>query len=211
MQKKKLKNKKRNVHDFSSDPSKTEGQYYQMSIPFIKNVILFFVLFVIGFQLIDNVNGYVWMRDKFLQSNLDKIEKFKDADTDKKYEAYFGFDYRFLSYIRDNTADSAMILMPPDSAIFPVNGKSDFNSKRKNQSIRNHMWSMYFIYPRMLVYVEKYLDSPDSFDYTHVACVNGWGYEYLDYSLAPNQSSKYQIWPRTKEGYRELIDKQKQQ
>lgn len=197
-----------------SSPSKQKkgtGQHYPgMYIPFLKNVITVVVLFLLTAYLIDNVRGYVWLKDKFLKSNLEKIKKFEDLTMDQKFEAYFRFDARFLFYIRDNTPDSALILMPPDSVILPADGSTDFNAKNKNQSVHSKQWASYFIYPRTFIYHRELEDYPKAAEsYTHVACINGWGYDKLDYPLPQSQRSKYQVLPRTQAQLKAQQEEQK--
>lgn len=45
-------------------------------------------------------------------------------------------------------------------------------------------WSSYFVYPRKLIYHDEKDKYPELYKTaTHVAIINGWGYELLDYNV----------------------------
>jgi hypothetical protein len=180
-----------------------------MEIPFLKNVLVLIALFFLTYYLIGNVKGYKWLQERFIEGNLNKLEKYADLTDDQKYQAYFRFNHQFLTYIRDNTADTAIIFMPPDSVLDVENKKSAFYTKKRSNSVQHKTWSTYYIYPRRLVYFREKDEIPSFDQYTHVACVDGWGYEYLDYNVPKQQRARYQILPRTVEGLKEMQERNK--
>ena len=184
-----------------------------MEIPFLKNVLVLIVLFFTTYYLVGNVKGYKWLQERFIEGNLNKLERFADLTTDQKYQAYFRFNHQFLNYIKENTPDSAIIYMPPDSIIMPEDGtQTDFYTKKKSNSVLHKVWATYFIYPRRLVYDRERGEVPGFDRYTHVACIDGWGYDYLEYPVPQNRRAKYQLLPRTEAGLKRMNERaQKQQ
>ena len=182
-----------------------------MEIPFLKNVLVLIALFFLTYYLVGNVKGYKWLKERFIEGNLNKLEKFADLTTDQKYQAYFRFNHQFLTFIRDNTADTAIIYMPPDSVLDVEDKKSAFYTKKRSNSVQHKTWSTYHIYPRKLVYDREKEEIPSFDQYTHVACVDGWGYEYLEYDVPKQQRARYQVLPRTVKGLKAMNESNKNQ
>ena len=178
-----------------------------MQIPFLKNVLSLIALFFLVYYLVGNVKGYTWLKERFIEQNLEKLDKYSELTEDQKYQAYFRFNHQFLTFIRDNTADSSIIYMPPDSIIRPDSEQNEFYTKKRSNSVWNKVWATYFIYPRKLVYHREKDEIPNFDRYTHVACVNGWGYEYLEYDVPKNRRAKYQILPRTVDGLKAMNER----
>lgn len=157
-------------------------------IPFLNNLIItiFFVLLV--FKLKDQNPGYKWVHETLIGANLKTIKKYKKLTFEQKQEAKMGFNAKYLNFIKNNTPDTAIILMPPDSIIFPSKGKSEFN-----KYITRKVWCSYIIYPRKIVYEREKHISPLYDNVTHVAIINGWGYNKLTYRV--NNRSNYTIMP----------------
>lgn len=216
MAKKPSTNRKKQKESIASE-SETDARpdkslsHPEMEIPFLKNVFLLIAMFFLTYYLVGNVKGYQWLNERFIQGNLTKLEKYADLTDDQKYQAYFRFNHQFMTFIRDNTADSAIIFMPPDSVIDVENKKSAFYHKKKSNTIANKVWATYFIYPRKLVYYDE-KDMIPAFDqYTHVACVDGWGYDYLEYDIPKDRRARYQILPRTIDGLKAVSERNNNQ
>ena len=146
-----------------------------------KNFITLAIAAILFFGIKEINDGYKWFFSSLLKNNIKMLQdkKVKRMDLNQKYESKLGFDYRFLKHIADNTPENAIILMPPDSIIFPKKGKIFFNKNMKSASIKNKNWatiSSYdsYAYIRKLVYEKinensKYVDKA-----THVAILNHW-------------------------------------
>ncbi len=158
------------------------------NIPFLNNVIIA-IFFVILISKLKNQNsGYKWMHETLIGANLKTMKKYKDLTFEQKQEAKMGFNGKYLNFVKNNTPDTAIILMPPDSIIFPSKGKSGFN-----KYIKNKVWCSYLVYPRKIVYEREKHTSSLYNSITHVAIINGWGYNKLGYKI--NNKSKFSVMP----------------
>ena len=157
-------------------------------IPLLNNVVLAIVFVILIFKLKDQNPGYKWMNETLIGANLETMKKYKNLTFEQKQEAKMGFNVKYLNFIKNNTPDSAVILMPPDSIILPSEGKSEFNKHLKNK-----VWCSYHIYPRKIVYERERHTSSLYSSITHVAIINGWGYNKLSYRV--NNKSKYTVMP----------------
>ena len=137
------------------------------------------------------------MWNNLVIANFQQILTYPDLTREQKLEIKCRFDYRYLNYISKNTPTDAVILFPELKTFFPEGQKSDFNN-RGAWGVKNKAWSTYFLYPRKVVYEYERTSSPDYSRITHVAIVNGWGYERLNYAVSNKQ--KYHILPISAEG-----------
>jgi hypothetical protein len=79
-----------------------------------------------------------------------------------------------LKYLRENTPENAVILLPPHSAI---------DTSEEMKFLNSAEWVEYFIFPRLCVGEDDKEKSKALYEkVTHVAIVNGWGYDKLHYS-----------------------------
>ena len=82
-------------------------------------------------------------------------------------------DYWYIQYMREHTPMSAVILLPPKTA---VDSTPEFNL------INSSEWMEYFLFPRLCVSEDERNTKPELYSKaTHVAIVNGWGYDKLKY------------------------------
>lgn len=153
----------------------------------IKNLLILLVTLLIVHTLKNN-KGYKWTFETLLKKNLELIENNKNLNLDQKYEAKLGFDYKYLKYIADNTPDSAIIMMPPDSILLPGNNETQFS-----KWINRPVYTQYFVYPRKLLYSNTEHFSDFYNRVTHIAVVNSWGLEKLDYPVSGEV--KYAVMP----------------
>ncbi len=104
------------------------GRYLRQTLV----VVIAAVILALGYNLFD---GYRWVVEGLILKNLQVIRQYPDLSIEQKRAAKLGFDYAFLDYTKKNTPDDAVILFPPNSALFPANGNSKF--KPKSQSVKN--------------------------------------------------------------------------
>ena len=157
-------------------------------IPLLNNVIIAILFVILIFKLKDQNPGYRWVHESLIEANLKTIKKYKNLTFEQRQEAKMGFNATYLNFVKNNTPDTAIILMPPDSIILPVKGKSEFSKHMKNKA-----WCSYLIYPRRLVYEREKSNSSLYESVTHVAIMNGWGYDKLAYPI--KDKSKHTILP----------------
>lgn len=82
-------------------------------------------------------------------------------------------NYWYLKYLRENTPENAVILLPPSAAV-------DTSSEMKFMSHSD--WVEYFIYPRLCVSEDEKMSKPELYaKANYVAIVFGWGYDKLHY------------------------------
>ncbi|MDR1096606.1 MAG: hypothetical protein LBL57_00585 [Tannerella sp.] len=143
-----------------------------------KNIIVgVFAWFMVQY-LIDSYKSYDWAYNVLMKENYKTVKKYSHLSLDQKWEAKLGYDFTYWKYLRDNTPEDAVILYPTYDLFFPEGKKSNFkNSASKMHAIR-------FLHPRKLVYHNERETSRYGKIITHVAIVNGWGYEYLEYPVA---------------------------
>jgi hypothetical protein len=134
-----------------------------------------------------NVMGYTWMYDSLLKGNYELISKHKNLTVDERKEMKMGFTFAFLKFVRDNTPEDAIILFPGRDVFFPEGQKSNFNGEPTTK-----LWCLNTLYPRKIVYVNE-VDNIYSDRITHVAIVDGWGYDRLNYEVP--QKIQYAVFP----------------
>ncbi len=143
------------------------------------------------------LHHYKWVYHYLVRSHLDLIESLGSISIEEKYKSRSGSDYQYLQYIKNNTPEDAVILMP-DLADLEIPKDAPAGTPQLER-VANKAWATYFLYPRKLVY-----DQLDGQDYladgqpniykspgyqeerkklTHVAIVYGRGYEHLSYPV----------------------------
>ena len=155
-----------------------------------KNIIFLFFCIIFVSILYKSIGGYKWLWDSLVIGNFKTIKKYPDLTISQKYEIKCGFDYKYLDYIKKNTPEDAIILMPSREEIYPKGEKSDFNDKGA-WGVKNKAWATYFLYPRKLVYEQEKDTNPFYEQINYVAIVNYRGYDKLNYKIYKKQ--KYQI------------------
>jgi hypothetical protein len=175
--------------------SQSEGQNLKpgskKNILNLQNIAALIVTIVCLFILYQN-GGYKWVWDSLVMGNLKIIWDNPDLTQEKKWEIKCGFDYRYANYLKVNTPEDAVILMPPSEVLFPEGKKSDFNTKG-SWGVKNKAWATYFVYPRKLVYDKEKEINPYHEKINFIAIANFWGYEKLEYSVSKKQ--KYLVLP----------------
>lgn len=153
----------------------------------VKNlVVLAGVSSVIVFLV--NVNtGYNLLVSKLAQERLAE-RQYEDLSYDQRRTVKLGYNVTYLQLLRSRTPETAVILMPPDS----VFRKTDEAHAFIDYWITNRGWASYFVYPRRLVYSDD-LQAEPVVRPTHVAIVNDWGYDKLDYPV--DKRYAYDVMP----------------
>lgn len=145
---------------------------------FTRNILFGFLAFLLILLCYKQQPGYKWTYDNLLRGNMEVIKKYRHLSTDKRNEMKIGFTYVYLRYLKQNTPDSAVILMPRSPAFRRKDVRNPFGGEPWHK-----IWAARFLYPRKIVY-EGEKDNKYADHITHVAIVNGWGYDQLDYQVA---------------------------
>jgi hypothetical protein len=131
------------------------------------------------FQCVDKQQSYHWAYNSLLKGNMATIRKYPNATLDERAEMKLGFDYTYLQFLKKETPEDAVILYPDGKDFFPEGEESPFK-----QDVSNKMWALRFLYPRKLVLPSEMETNCYAKDITHVAIVNGRGYERVEYKIA---------------------------
>lgn len=143
-----------------------------------KNVLILVLTFFVITQIKQN-DGYKWVLDTLVSSNLKTMKDNKHLTEKQKLEAKTGYTGRFFNQINESTPEDAVIIFPPDSLF----GVTKYGAKL-DRYMKGKQWSSYFVYPRTLIYQDEKDKYPELYKKaTHVAIVNGWGYELLPYQV----------------------------
>lgn len=140
-------------------------------------------------------HSYKWLYNTHLLQNYKNIIELDTLCQEDIQASKSGTSYQYLRYcIIDKTPEDAIILMPDKEDLVLPEGAPD--NALEFPDLKRKAWCYYFVYPRQLVYDEyEGLDSLEGHknyyqncDYeelrkkvTHVAIVNGRGYEHLNY------------------------------
>ena len=145
------------------------------------NTIAGIICYFLVFQCIDEQKGYNWAYYSLIKQNYKLIKKHPNLTLDEKLSSKMGFDYAYIQHIRENTPEDAVILYPTRNIFFPPGKESKFKVYTPS-----FIFAAKYLYPRKIVLPTAIETSKYGNQITHVAIVNGWGYEYLEYTV-PNQ------------------------
>ncbi len=151
------------------------------------------VSFLLVFLLIKKVDGYKWVKDTLIKENMDVIKKYPNLTTDEKLQAKLGFDYAYLKML-NKAPENAVILMPSRTLIDTVR-KQQQAINLNSGGIFNGSWSRYFVYPRRLVYEDNKDKDPLYKKVTHIAVMNYWGYDKINYQVADSAKQAFGVIP----------------
>lgn len=187
--------KKKHKHQRNKKAEKAAPAKKKFALPsFAKNLLILGGVLLLLNVLKTEVDGYKWVAETLVAKTPEQLEKYKNLTYDQKMEGKLGFAYKYFKFINENTPDSAIILMPPDTVIRPK-GQVHYTKTGMNGYTTNPKWVSYFIYPRKLVYEDRKDQYPELYkNFTHVAVMNGWGYKKLPYRV--RQESPFSIMPR---------------
>ena len=160
----------------------------------IKNIAaVIIVLFLFNKLILDIqpgnnwASGYNWAYN-MLKRNTETIRHYSATTTDNRFEMKLGLAHVYLRYLKENTPENAVILLPPKEAFFPKGEEHIFSGEPYNK-----LWATRFLYPRRVIIPSELGVTPWSEKITHVAIVNGRGYEYLDYEV--EQKAPHTVLP----------------
>jgi hypothetical protein len=147
-----------------------------------RNLLVTFILVVVLLLLYVSVPGYHWAITEMAVRNKELIDRIEtrrlntnmpELTMDDK-RLFKISNYWYLKYLRENTPENAVILLPPHSAI---------DTSEEMKFLNSAEWVEYFIFPRLCVGEDDKEKSKALYEkVTHVAIVNGWGYDKLHYS-----------------------------
>lgn len=148
----------------------------------LRNLLGLLVLVFVLKSLELKSKGYKWEWNTLLKSNKEFMAKNKDLSIDKRNESKLGFFYKYVNFIKTNTPDSAIILIPADEIIDGV------DEKFRLKTLKDRRKTSYFLYPRRTVYrKDTLLDQELLSKVTHIAIVNNQGYDELPYRVTSKQ------------------------
>lgn len=160
-------------------------------IGFFRNFILFLFSIVLVLVLFKGNEGYSWVLSDLINANLKFINSNRHLTPAQKYQSKFGVDAAAIDFIKNQTPEDAVILIPPHSVL--MNDSSEYKFMKGLGGIKARTWTLYFLYPRKLVYFDESDKNKFAKDVTHVVCLNGWGYDKLLYATTPKSS--FEILP----------------
>lgn len=132
--------------------------------------------------IFSNVQGYDWLMHTMLKQNFETIEQNPpDLTVPQRYEVKWGGrvgqgEISYVNRIKDQTPDSAIIIMPPRKQITDVGFKS----------MQEMPWLTYFLYPRKVVYEDDKDSTNSSKLYAranYILALNGWGMNKVNYQI----------------------------
>jgi hypothetical protein len=162
--------------NYKSKAQPQAGQASGFWLWLIKNACAACVAGVLLSECIEVQQGYNWAYNSLLKGNMATIRANPNLTTDQKNEMKLGFDYAYLRFVKNMTPEDAVILYPSSGDFFPEGVESPFK-----QDISSKIWGLRFLYPRKLVLPHEMETNRYAKDITHVAIVNGRGYERLNY------------------------------
>lgn len=152
---------------------------------FLRNVVSGVAAAILIYLVINNFGGYEFVWNKLVKENLELIEQYPNITTEQKYAVKAKDDFQYLNFLKNQTPDSAIILMPPDSLL-----RRDEDPFKQ---LSNKAYCKYFVYPRKLVYERDKDTDPLYGKATHIAVFDYWGYQKLGYM--PQNRQQYGIIP----------------
>lgn len=159
----------------------------QKKIPFTesqvmrRNLLITFVLLFLLVLLYAAIPGYNYAIKDVAIRNKEKIDQIETRRlnanmpelTMEDKRLFKIEDYWYIQFMRERTPTNAVILLPPHSAI---DSTPEFNLLNSSE------WMEYFLFPRLCISEDEKNRKPELYSkITHVAIVNGWGYDKLKY------------------------------
>ena len=149
-----------------------------VGIALIRNIGVALIVVLLISVAYKKMPGYQWVYDGLLKGNMELMRQYKDLPLEGRNEMKLGYTYAYLRYIVRQTPPDAVILMPQKSIYFPEKVKTEFTGQPYNK-----LWATRFLYPRKIVLEGEETANKYGCKITHVAIVNGWGYDKLHYEV----------------------------
>ena len=143
----------------------------------LKNILAGGIFLFLIAQIVEKQPAYKWVYESLLKGNMEIIKKYPNLPLEKRYEMKLGFSYTYLDYLKKRTPENAVILYPDKEQFFPKDKKSPFEG-----DVANKLWALRFLYPRKIISAKEAEMSIYKNDITHIAIVNGLGFEYINYT-----------------------------
>jgi hypothetical protein len=169
------------ILEIRNDNSEINLKGLNSSDIFRRNLVITFILIFVLLGLFTFVPGYNYaIKDVAIgnKQRIDQIEtrrlNFNLPELRQEDKLLFRIeDYWYIQYITAHTPDTAVILLPPASAIDTT---PEFNQ------LSDAEWMEYFLYPRLCISEDQRETKKELYaKVTHVAIVNSWGYDKLKY------------------------------
>ena len=178
----KMKNRKRSFdrHVVNGNQNKVKNRDLLSRLFDFRSILLCVGGVLIIFACYKHVNSYQWTWDSILKGNWEIIRKHPNATLEQRYEIKLGFLYKYLDYVKKNTPEDAVILFPETKHIKEMEKKHRIDTR-----LTGKMELSYFLYPRKVVMKSERGVNPIYGTHTHVAVVNGYGYEDVNYAVEP--------------------------
>ncbi len=152
-----------------------------------RNIAVGLLFFFVLQGIYNYTESYKWLNKVLFLQNYNFMTKYSDYTTDQRLQSKLGYFASYMQFVKKHTPDSAIILMPPDSIIKGV------DKKYKMKWLNSKRHTTYFLYPRKPVYMKNSEDSVYLKKVTHVAIVNGYGYQHLPFRV--KNKTKYTVIP----------------
>ena len=158
-----------------------------------RNLLVSFVLVFLMVMLYATIPGYNFAIKEVAIRNKEKIEQIETRRlnanmpelTMEDKRLFKIEDYWYIQFMRERTPTDAVVLLPPHTA---VDSTPEFNLLNSSE------WMEYFLFPRLCISEDEKDHKPELYKrITHVAIVNGWGYDHLHYE--PNGKPAATVLP----------------
>jgi hypothetical protein len=148
-------------------------------IPFVKNLLFSSVIIAFTFVAFRENSGYDWVWNSLIGENVKFANRSGHLSETQKMQTKFGIDAAALDYIKQNTPENAIILIPPGSVLMADSASFQFKKDLGGIKVRN--WALDLLYPRKLVYCDEKDKNKFFKQISHVVVMDGWGFEFLNY------------------------------
>ena len=157
---------------------------------FIKNLISAVIAAFLLIKVVVPFDDYNYLfRSLRIDMGIIKDYPLKSTTVEQRYFIALSSIYTFFETIKNDSPEDAVILYPEYESFFPENDTLTY----KNAGISNKMWAIRFLYPRKIVKISELEHSQYKDKITHVAIVNGFGYEYLPYRDKLNLKDSFNL------------------
>jgi len=133
------------------------------------------------------IREYNWVYKTLLKGNYKFAKEHKDLTADQRRKIKLGVSFAYLDYLKKNTPEDAVILMPEKEAYYPKGQQAVFE-----QEIHNKLFRLRVLYPRKIVDADEGANRYVR-QINRVAIVNGYGYERLN--IDPTDQPPFAVIP----------------